>query len=75
MTRTDLRIKYKKNTGLRAPDLNPSDVALYEDSAWMYRDTRNYAKWLEDEIVKLANLKNRLLPWEKLDVNPKLIHK
>jgi hypothetical protein len=63
MTLIDLRMNYKKLTGDNFVPLNHG-----------YFGDVNYILWLEELLLKHINLKKKLLPWEKLDENPKLIH-
>ncbi len=55
MTEKELRMKYQRDTGKYTP-------------CWKYskHDVRDYVNWLESEVVRLTNLKNRLIPWEPI---------
>ena len=51
MTKLDLLIEYKRNTG-NYPEY-----------------IQDYIDWLEEEIIKLENLKKKFIPWEPMDVH------
>jgi hypothetical protein len=63
MTLIDLRINYNKGANEKAP--------LNYDHCF----TTEYIVWLEEQLLKHINLKKRLIPWESLDEDSKLIHK
>jgi len=53
MTIVDLRMQYKKETG------NPYVPLTHE-----HYDDVEYILWLEERLIKLLELKQKLIPWE-----------
>jgi len=62
MTRQELRLLYKRQTG-KNPYLDNRlrQLSIIDN----YRVYQDYVQWLEEELIRLKELKRKLLPWEK----------
>lgn len=63
MTPTDLRILYRKETGVNAPDA--SQFAKVYIPKNMQDNVLSYIQWIEDLLLKEKDLHHKLIPWEK----------
>lgn len=62
MNTVELRLLYKRVTGIEAPDLNHLlDGTINDKKAKKIYD---YILWLEEQFTKVYTLKKRLIPWE-----------
>lgn len=62
MNIVELRLLYKRVTGIEAPDLNCLlDGTINHKKAKKIYD---YILWLEEQFTKVYTLKKRLIPWE-----------
>jgi len=63
MTRLELKLLYKKETGMRPFIDNGMRQIKPVDNYRIYQD---YVHWLEEELMQLKELKQKLIPWEPL---------